>query len=159
MHFISEFIDLAVRDVFHTMFNVEAVPVRRAAGADIPSIELSGVVGSVSFAGGITGTLYMAYSNGLACGITERLLGERPARSSDPEVLDVIGEIANMTSGDVTRRTSAKGFGGYLSPPVVMAGTEILAEPKGAPIALFNLFKMTELDEELSVRVFAKLEN
>ena len=159
MHFISEFIDNAVRSVYGTMLSADVEAVERKAGTDIPSVQLMGFVGSVSFAGKITGTLYMSYSELLACQVTERLLGEAPGSPNDPEVADVIGEIANMTSGDVTRQSSAKGYGGYLAPPMVMQGDNILVEPKGAPIALFNRYKIADFGDELSVRVFAKLQD
>ena len=159
MHFISEFVDNAVKSVYSTMLSVDVETVARKAGSDIPAVELMGLVGSVSFAGKITGTLYMSYSEALACAVTERLLGDAPGSVDDPEVADVIGEIANMTSGDVTRQSSAKGYGGYLAPPMVMQGESIIVEPKGAPIALFNLFKVGDLGGELGVRVFAKLQD
>lgn len=159
MHFISDFIEQAVREVYGTMLSADVESVERKAGADIPMVKLNGMVGSVSFAGKINGTLYMAYSNELACAVTERMIGDKPNSAQDEEVADVIGEIANMTSGDVTRRTSAKGYGGYLSPPVVMSGDNIQVEPKGAPIALYNLFRFPGLGGELSVRMFAKLED
>jgi len=158
MHFVCDFTQKAVQAVYSTMLNLKVEPVSHSEGLDVPAGKLNGMVGSVSFAGKITGALYMNYSESLACKLTERLVGIKPKNWSEPEVGDVIGEIANMVSGDMKRRTAELGYNGLLAPPLVMTGNDIVVESKGAPIAAFNLFRIPELQEELGVRVFAKLD-
>jgi CheY-specific phosphatase CheX len=158
MHFVCDFTQKAVQAVYSTMLNLKVEPVSHAEGADMPASSLSGMVGTVSFAGKITGAIYMTYTESLACKLTERLVGIKPQNWSAPEVGDVIGEIANMVSGDMKRRTAELGYNGLLAPPLVMTGDGIIVESKGAPIAAFNLFRIPELHEELGVRVFAKLD-
>jgi hypothetical protein len=90
--------------------------------------------------------------------LTERLLGVKPTSWTEPEVTDLIGEIANMVSGDMKRRTAELGYNGLLAPPLIMQGDGIVVESQNAPISAYNLFRISELGEELGVRVFAKLE-
>ena len=158
MHFVCDFTQKAVMAVYSTMLKLTVETVSHAEGTAMPEGKVAGIVGSVSFAGKITGVLYMNYSETLACALTERLIGIRPARATEPEVADVIGEIANMVSGDMKRRTAELGYNGLLAPPLIMQGDSIILEPKDTPIAAFNLFRIPELNEDLGVRVFAKLE-
>jgi CheY-specific phosphatase CheX len=158
MHFICDFTQKAVVAVYSTMLSLKAEPVQHSEGTEMPAGNLSGMVGSVSFAGKITGAIYMTYTESLACKLTERLLGMKPKSWSEPEVTDLIGEIANMVSGDMKRRTAELGYNGLLAPPLIMQGDSILVESKDAPISAYNLFRIPELNEELGVRVFAKLE-
>ena len=90
--------------------------------------------------------------------LTERLIGAKPKSWSEPEVTDLIGEITNMVSGDMKRRTAELGYNGLLAPPLIMQGDNIVVESKDAPISADNIFRIPELNEELRVRVFAKLE-
>lgn len=158
MHFVCDFTQKAVMSVYSTMLSLKVEPVRHAEGAEMPPGTIAGMVGSVSFAGRITGAIYMNYSESLACKLTERLIGVKPTSWTEPEVTDLIGEIANMVSGDMKRRTAELGYNGLLAPPLIMQGDSIVVESQNAPIAAYNLFRIAELNEELGVRVFAKLE-
>lgn len=158
MHFVCDFTQKAVLSVYGTMLSLKVEPVQHAEGPEMPSGTISGMVGSVSFAGKITGAIYMNYTESLACKLTERLIGVKPRSWTEPEVTDLIGEIANMVSGDMKRRTAELGYNGLLAPPLIMQGDSIVVESQNAPIAAYNLFRITELNEELGVRVFAKLE-
>jgi CheY-specific phosphatase CheX len=157
MHFISDFTQMAVREVYSTMLTLDVETLRVCGGADMPAGDLSGILGSVSFAGKINGTLHMHYSAPLARAVVGRMLGCPPLDLEAPEVSDVIGEITNMVSGTMKRHTSMRGYDGWLSPPVILRGDHIAVEGKGAPIAIFNLFRIPALNEELGVRVFVKL--
>jgi chemotaxis protein CheX len=157
MHFVCDFTQKAVMTVYDTMLNLKVEPVSHSEGQDIPQGPFVGMVGSVSFAGKITGALYMNYNESLACKLAERLIGEKPKSWSAPEVTDLIGEIANMVSGDMKRRTAELGYNGLLAPPLIMQGDSISVDSKDAPIVAHNVFRIPELNEELRVRVFAKL--
>jgi len=158
MHFICDFAQKAVAEVCSTMFTLEAKTVHSGEGIENACGQFSGVVGSVSFAGKISGVVYIGLSDNLACSLAHRLLGERPTAANTPEVADLVGEIANMVSGDMKRRTAEIGYNGLLAPPVVMHGSKIVVEPRQAHIAAFNRFRISELNEEFSVQVFAKLD-
>jgi len=158
MHFVCDFTQKAVITVYDMMLSLKVDPVSHTEGADIPKDGLVGMVGSVSFAGKITGAIYMTYNESLACKLTERIVGTKPKSWSEPEVADLIGEIANLVSGDMKRRTGELGFTGLLAPPLIIQGDNIMVESKDASIVADNLFRIPELNEELRVRVFAKLE-
>lgn len=158
MHFICEFTEKAVTEVFDTMLSLKVEPVRTFAGTDVPADRLSGIVGSVGFAGKINGVVHMHYPSSLACAITERMIGASPASVGEPEVADVIGELSNMISGLIKRQSGLRGYDGWLSIPMILRGDEILVEGKGAPLAFHSVFRIPEFREELGARVFVKLE-
>lgn len=158
MQFISDSVREAVIGVFDTMLSLQLTALDFAEGAALPPVSAAGIVGSVGMAGKINGTVYMSYTDQLACQIVEKLIGEAPANIDQPEVSDVIGELANMVAGDLKRRTSEKGYNGLLVPPVVMLGNGINIDPNGAPISIFRSFKVPNAAEPLTVRFFAKLE-
>lgn len=158
MEFISDSVRQAVIDVFDTMLSLRLEPLENAEGAGIPPVITSGVVGSVGMAGRINGAVYMSYPEALACSIVAKMMGEPPSSIDQPEVTDVIGELANMVAGDMKRRTSEKGYHGLLVPPVVMLGDAIKVDPNGAPIAIFRSFRVPDCGDPLSVRFYAKLE-
>ena len=145
-------------EVFQVMLKLEAKPVTHWEGSAMPAGDLEGLVGSVSFAGKISGVLYLNCTRKLACALTERLIGSRPTDASQPLVIDAIGEITNMITGDMKRRTAALGYNGLLAPPLVIQGRSLFIDPKHAPITSHNLFRIPDLQEDLAVRVFAKLE-
>ena len=101
----------------------------------------------------VTGTENLLMAAVLAKGTT-RIFNA----ACEPEVTDLIGEITNMVSGDMKRRTAELGYNGLLAPPLIMQGDNIVVESKDAPISADNIFRIPELNEELRVRVFAKLE-
>ncbi len=158
MHFVCDFTQKAVVAVYDALLNLKVEPVSHAEGADMPQGPLAGMVGSVSFAGKINGAIYMNYNESLAIKLAEKLMGEKPKSWNEPEVTDLIGEIANQVSGDMKRRTAELGYNGLLAPPLIMQGDAIDIDPKGAPIVAYNVFRFPELNEELRVRTFAKLE-
>lgn len=159
MHFISTFTRIAVAEVFDTMLSLKLEALETLEGADVPHGPLEGVVGSVGFAGKINGTLYMRYSDKLACSVTERLIGVTPVTAADSEVADVIGEIANMVSGTMKGQTSKQGYHGWLSTPMILRGSEIFLESKSAPISSMSRFRLPISNDRLEVWVFAKLED
>jgi CheY-specific phosphatase CheX len=158
MHFLSEFTQKAVAEVYSTMLNLPVKAIRTDESHCASPSGITGVVSNVGFAGKISGGLYMNYNEKLACAITERLIGVRPASMDEAEVGDVLGEIANMVTGTMKKHTSELGYSGWLSTPLIMRGSNIAVEPKDASIHSFNLFHIPDLGEELGVWVFAKLQ-
>lgn len=158
MQFISDSVREAVIGVFDTMMSLRLKALDVAEGAALPPPAAAGIVGSVGMAGKINGTVYMSYPSPLACHIVEKLIGVSPSSVEQPEVTDVIGELANMVAGDLKRRTSEKGYHGLLVPPVVMLGSGINIDSHGAPISIYRSFQVPNSPEPLAVRFFAKLE-
>jgi CheY-specific phosphatase CheX len=158
MHFLSEFTQKAVAEVYGTMLGLSVEHVRTDESHGASSTGINGLVSNVGFAGRISGGLYMNHGDKLACDITERLIGMRPASADDAEVADVLGEIANMVTGTMKKHTSALGYNGWLSTPLIMRGEQISIEPKDATVHSYNVFRIPDLDAEIGVWVFAKLQ-
>ena len=158
MHFVTDFTQKAVVEVYNTMLSLRVEVVSCHESPPLPAPVPSVIVGSVGYAGKINGAIYMYYSEKLACAVTEKLLGMTPSSSHDSEVGDVIGEIANMAAGDMKRRTSDMGYSGYLATPIIMRGEQVVVDPKDAPIDVYNVFRIPDLGETFAVRTFAKLE-
>ena len=105
MQFINDAVREAVIGVFDTMLSLRLEALEVAEGI-LPASTAAGIVGSVGMAGKINGTVYMSYPDRLACAIVEKMIGEAPAGVDQPEVTDVIGELANMVG--VTRETATR---------------------------------------------------
>ena len=116
MQFISDSVQQAVEEVFSTMLSMDVKVLDTHEGANVPLAESVGVVGSVGMAGKINGTVYMSYSDKLACKLVEDMIGEAPSGVDQPEVTDVIGELANMVAGGMKRRTSESALSAMTSP-------------------------------------------
>ena len=157
MHFLSDFTQKAVAEVFSTMLSLKVQPVSTDESISPSRSGITGVVSNVGFAGKMSGGLYMNYNDKLACDVVERLLGARPANADEGDVADVLGEITNMVTGTMKKHASEVGYSGWLSTPLIMRGEQITLEPKDATIHSFNLFRIPDLGEELGVWVFAKL--
>ncbi len=158
MHFLSEFTQKAVAEVYSTMLGLTVQHVRTDESHCASPSGVNGLVSNVGFAGKISGGLYMNYADKLACDITERLIGMRPGSSEDAEVADVLGEITNMVTGTMKKHTSELGYNGWLSTPLIMRGDQITIESKDATVHSYNVFRIPDLDAEIGVWVFAKLQ-
>ena len=158
MHFVCDFTQKVVATVFDTLLNLKVDPVSHMEGADIPQDRLVGMVGSVSFAGKIAGSLHTAYSKSLACNLAGCLIGAKPKSWFESDVSHLIGKIANTVGGDTRRRTAEPGFTGQLAPPLIMRGDNTAVESKDTHGVAENCFRFPEVKEERRVRVIAKLE-
>jgi chemotaxis protein CheX len=157
MQLISDSAGKAVQEVFGTMVSLRVERVQEKVGLPNGPVALAGVVSSVGIAGRISGTLYLNMSDRLACLLVERMIGEVPADAGAPEVIDVIGELTNMTTGAMKAHTSQRGYNGWLTTPVVLRGSQITVEPKDAAIAVYNQFHLPELREQVGIHAFVKL--
>ena len=144
-----------VPEVFQTMASLTATPGGGEVDPPRPAT-LHGVTGSVSLSGKASGIVYTAYSQAMARSLTIRVLGcESP---DEEEISDVVGEFTNMITGNLKSHLCDAGFPCQLSIPTVMRGVDISVVAKSAPICVRNTFLFEELQEELVVLVFAKLD-
>lgn len=157
MHIISGFVRGAVCEVFSTMLQLEAIA-DEGDDASPPPIHISGVSGQVSFTGKMTGTLYQNFSEKLSVACAGRILGGNGATLSEAEINDVVGELTNMVTGNLKSKMADKGFNCTLSIPTVIRGCQISIDSHDASISLHNMFRIAELDEVLTIQVFARLE-
>ncbi len=90
------------------------------------------VVGSVSMAGAVSGTVNIYVSDMFAKVITADMLGmELEEVDSDDEIHDVVGELSNMVGGDLKSRLCDAGFDCSLSIPSITSGQDFQIEPRG----------------------------
>lgn len=126
---IKALVSNAIRNVFATMVSMEVVllddgPPRMDGG------EL--IVGSVSFAGAVMGSINLHVNRAFARSITAAMLGlEADEIESDEEIHDVIGEVCNMIGGDLSSRLCNSGMPCKLSIPSIVTGNNFMFESRG----------------------------
>ncbi|MEZ5403638.1 MAG: chemotaxis protein CheX [Bryobacteraceae bacterium] len=100
--------------VFQTMIGLTVVP------SDEPWIKRIGTLtAAVHFAGQWKGSVYIEFTREQALDITTRLMGIPSPETIDDDVLDAIGEMANMVGGNMK---SVMPRGVELSAPTVVEG-------------------------------------
>ena len=105
----------------------------------------SRVVGAVSLAGGVSGTVNIHVDDTFACLITANMLGmELGEIESDEEIHDVIGELSNMIGGDLKSRLCDAGFTCELSIPSITSGKDFCIESKGWAVKEMVYFQHQE---------------
>ena len=124
---LPTFLRGVTREVFDTMLSMELNEQDAASLTDGNRI-----VGSVSLAGSVSGTVNIHVSDTFAAQITANMLGmELDEIESDEEVHDVIGELSNMIGGDLKSRLCDAGFVCELSIPSITSGRDFNIESKG----------------------------
>ena len=124
---LPTFLRGATQEVFDTMLSMTLT---ENGNTGFP--EADRIVGSVSVAGSVSGTVNIHVSNAFACQITANMLGmELDEIESDEEVHDVIGELSNMIGGDLKSRLCDAGFECELSIPSITSGRDFNIESKG----------------------------
>ena len=124
---LPTFLRGATQDVFDTMLSMQLTEQDSHTLADG-----SRIVGSVSLAGSVSGTVNVHVSDAFANQITANMLGmELDEIDSDEEVHDVIGELSNMIGGDLKSRLCDAGFVCELSIPSITSGKDFTVESKG----------------------------
>lgn len=116
---INPFISSTV-NVFATMLKC---PLTRGAlqlrsDGFIPEYEINGIIG---LSGNMSGTVIISMEQTVALAATEAMLGSRPSEVN-PDVIDAVGEIANMVAGAAKSRLEAHNLS--LSVPTVIVGKE-----------------------------------
>ena len=124
---LPTFLRGATQEVFDTMLSM-ALAEKKNTGFT----EGSRIVGSVSLAGTVSGTVNIHVSDVFARRITANMLGMEPDEiDSEEEVHDVIGELSNMIGGDLKSRLCDAGFACELSIPSITSGKDFSIESKG----------------------------
>ena len=126
---LKEFITKAVRQVFDTMLSMEVEPID---GDQTDHNNGNHIVGSVGFAGVVTGNLNLHVGQAFARQMTAAMLDmETEEIDGDEEIHDAIGELCNMICGDLKSRLCDAGLTCELSIPLIASGKEFAIEPKG----------------------------
>lgn len=95
---IIEYVRAAAADVFSTMLGLEIVNEQEFTDQNAPTVS-DGVLAFVGMAGGWSGSGVISCSAAFACRICNQLLMS-DATSVNEEVLDAVGEVANMIIGN-----------------------------------------------------------
>ena len=126
---LQESVTAIAQDVFETMLSMAVVV---APNEVAPQISGCRIVGSVSFAGAVMGTLNIHVGRNFADCITAAMLGMQVEEIEDEsEVHDVIGELSNMIAGDIKSRLCDAGLSCELSIPSTTSGTDFKIESMG----------------------------
>lgn len=137
---LPTFLRGATQEVFDTMLSMDLTEQehKEFSGA-------SRIVGSVSLAGSVSGTVNIHVSNIFATQITANMLGmDLDEIDSDEEVHDVIGELSNMIGGDLKSRLCDAGFTCELSIPSITSGKDFRIESKGWAVNEIVYFQYQE---------------
>lgn len=158
MQAMSNFVQGAVREVFSTMISLE---VEGSLHGDSDQgrhpTEYTGVTGSVSFTGKMTGTLYLSMSEKFASDVGAEIMGN--SSIPDEDINDVVGELTNMVTGNLKSKMSDEGYGCTLSIPTVIRGNNVSIDSPVQGVMVSGEFNILRKDEKVSVCVFAKFEN
>jgi chemotaxis protein CheX len=126
---LKGFITNAVSDVFDTMLSME---VESVATNQPESLNGTHIVGTVSFAGRVMGSLNMYVGNDFARQMTAAMLSmETDEIDGDEEVHDVIGEVCNMIGGDLKSRLCDSDLTCELSIPSITSGEDFSIKSRG----------------------------
>jgi chemotaxis protein CheX len=115
----TEYLDLAVAEVFELMMGVACRPVIANAAAEPGAGGVSAIIG---LAGALHGACVMRMPQPVALKLAERMVGS-PMASFDRTVKDALGEACNMLAG--TWKGKLEGFSStcMLSVPAVISGS------------------------------------
>jgi CheY-specific phosphatase CheX len=152
MHAISRYVRGAVREVFSTMLSLEVTCLDTLDDVCSNSVKVDGVIGTVSFAGKMSGTLYLNISDNLAKHLAQQIMNDPAA------VRDVIGELTNMVTGNLKTKMADEGYNCQLTIPSMMHGEDIALDSVKAPLSLQNRFTNKVCGQDIIVQVFARLE-
>ncbi|MFZ5807449.1 MAG: chemotaxis protein CheX [Verrucomicrobiota bacterium] len=140
------------------MLNLEAVANEELEDKVALPVSISGISGSVSFAGKMNGVLYLNFSDETARKCAAHILGSDSKSISEAEICDVIGELTNMVTGNLKSKMTDKGFNCTLSIPSVLKSSEITVKSTQSSIEVYNEFKIDSMNTIVKVYVFARLE-
>lgn len=110
--------------VFSMMVNMDVSP--EEAYEDVAPPPFDGVVALLAFDGGWVGSGMVCCAEHFACEVSSCMVGHRLA-AVDAEVLDGIGEIANMVLGNIKEILEAHTGAMGLSVPTVLWGKNFCA--------------------------------
>ena len=146
---LVEYATSATTDVFSTMLGMELEPQAPRQDPDFPTIN-DGVMALVGMAGSWTGAGIISCTAAFACKLCNQFIGTA-AEAVDEEVLDAVGEVANMIIGNF--KTSVEEHIGALglSVPTVIYGRNFTSRSIGGNS--WTVLPFHSGDEVLEVRV------
>jgi chemotaxis protein CheX len=141
-------LDNDVREIFTSMVGMELSPVSRQI--DAVSVFRDSVTAMVGLAGVYNGLISINTPSGVAKTITSNMLGMEVSEIDD-EVIDALGEIANMIGGSFKHHFVKDGHEVRLSTPSVITGEEYAVSVGSMPDSLTISYESGE--EQFTVSV------
>jgi len=149
---LKSFVVNGVKEVFDKMLSMA---VENVALSSNETIDGSKVVGSVSFAGTILGSVNIHIPAKLSKVLAANMLGLSPEDiEGEEEINDVVGEMSNMIGGYLKSRFCDAGYPCELSIPSVTKGTDFKVE--SLKWDRHEKFGFKEDGEKIIVEVFVK---
>jgi chemotaxis protein CheX len=148
---LSDLIIRSVTQVFETMVNLRPAVVSKTD--EIGPFPVDGVAGTVGFAGGLSGHLYLVASEPAAFRIAANMLGTDAVAPAD--LKDVIGEITNMLTGGLKNQLDRGGIALKLTVPTFLRATATTISDKGASIGTHLKFSAEGSTVVFDVHVLA----
>ena len=120
--FVNPFLE-AAKSVIETMAFTPVTPGKPAVKQDNLTWGIvSGVIGLASAK--LKGNMVLSFDEGAILGIVSKMLGEE-FQSIGPDVVDAVGELTNMISGNAKKALSEKGFVFDMAIPVMIIGKDV----------------------------------
>ncbi len=127
---IKQIIAASVVDLFETMLSLEIAPAKET---DAPAPTGERIIGSLSFAGHIVGSINIQLSQAFAREMTAAMLGmEVEDIQSADEVKDVVREACNIIGGNLKTAIENAGIPCAISTPSITDGDDFQLETIGA---------------------------
>jgi flagellar motor switch protein FliN len=144
-----------VIELFDVMLGMEV----EMSDTEGPSdLKMEKTMGEISFAGEVTGSLQFMVSTEFARLMTSAILGMEPGEIDDEEeVKDVIGEVTNITAGNLKAAFNDSGLGCKISPPHITTGTDFTIETAHMDRTERYAFKLRR--HEIFVEVCVKIDD
>jgi flagellar motor switch protein FliN len=112
----------SVLDVFDTMLSFQLEPVQDKVDSDLNEMR---IVGSVNFAGQVSGIIHIHVNKDFALIMTSAMLGMTPDEiEGEDEIKDVISELSNIIGGNLKSFFNDSGFYCALSTPSITLGDD-----------------------------------
>jgi chemotaxis protein CheX len=115
----TEYLDLAVAEVFQLMMGVECLPLESDAGGASAG---AGVTAIVGLAGALSGACVLRMRESAALRMAEFMVGA-PMTAFDRTVKDALGEACNMLAGTWKGKLAGFSSSCMLSVPAVISGS------------------------------------
>lgn len=123
---IKESIARSVRELFDTMLDMAVEPL---AMGSRPPTDGHNLIGSLTFAGEVVGSINIQVGEPFARAMTAAMLGMEPEEiESDEEIKDVIREICNIVGGNLKTDFENAGMSCAISTPSITAGQDFEME-------------------------------
>jgi len=118
VRFINPFLE-GTQNVLKTMAFIEPIPGKPFLRKDqVANGDVSGIIG---FTGDAKGSLALSFSASCIFAILSNMLGETYTEMND-DILDAVGELTNMISGDARKRLEAEGLTIAAAIPTIISG-------------------------------------